>query len=75
VVHHWGGRTRTYNFLINSQAICQLIYTPSQTKTPVRSDLTSAGFTEHARWSDTRIGVPIIEIIAIERGGVCHNSS
>ena len=25
----WGGRTRTCNFLINSQAICQLIYTPS----------------------------------------------
>jgi hypothetical protein len=25
--------------------------------------------------SDPRIEVPIIEIIAIERGGVCHNSS
>ena len=28
-LQNWGGRTRTYNFLINSQAICQLIYTPS----------------------------------------------
>jgi hypothetical protein len=25
----WGGRTRTCNFLINSQAVCQLTYTPS----------------------------------------------
>jgi hypothetical protein len=28
-VVHWGGRTRTSNFLINSQAVCQLTYTPS----------------------------------------------
>src|SRR5215831_10103426 len=26
----WGGRTRTYNFLINSQAVCQLTYAPSR---------------------------------------------
>ncbi len=25
---YWGGRTRTSNFLINSQAVCQLTYTP-----------------------------------------------
>ena len=25
---NWGGRTRTSNFLINSQAVCQLTYTP-----------------------------------------------
>lgn len=28
-VMNWGGWTRTTNFLINSQAICQLIYAPS----------------------------------------------
>ena len=28
---NWGGRTRTSNFLINSQAVCQLTYTPSRT--------------------------------------------
>lgn len=26
---NWGGRTRTCDFLINSQALCQLSYTPS----------------------------------------------
>jgi hypothetical protein len=29
LMHHWGGWTRTTNFLINSQAVCQLTYTPS----------------------------------------------
>lgn len=29
MVMNWGGWTRTTNFLINSQAICQLIYAPS----------------------------------------------
>ena len=27
-LHNWGGWTRTTNFLINSQAVCQLTYTP-----------------------------------------------
>ena len=26
---NWGGWTRTTNFLINSQAVCQLTYAPS----------------------------------------------
>ena len=26
---YWGGWTRTINFLINSQAVCQLTYAPS----------------------------------------------
>src|SRR5881396_4159833 len=30
----WGGRTRTSNFPVNSRAVCQLTYTPSQRKTP-----------------------------------------
>ena len=25
----WGGRARTFNLLVNSQALCQLSYTPS----------------------------------------------
>ncbi len=29
IYQYWGGRTRTCNFLINSQAVCQLTYTPS----------------------------------------------
>jgi hypothetical protein len=28
-IENWGGRARTCNFLINSQAVCQLTYTPS----------------------------------------------
>ena len=28
-IHNWGGWTRTTNFLINSQAVCQLTYAPS----------------------------------------------
>ena len=28
-LRHWGGWTRTINFLINSQAVCQLTYAPS----------------------------------------------
>ena len=28
-LHNWGGWTRTINFLINSQAVCQLTYAPS----------------------------------------------
>ena len=28
--HNWGGWTRTTNFLINSQAVCQLTYAPSR---------------------------------------------
>src|SRR6476620_8254525 len=28
---NWGRRTRTSNFLINSQAVCQLTYTPIPT--------------------------------------------
>ena len=27
--HYWGGRARTYNLLVNSQALCQLSYAPS----------------------------------------------
>ncbi len=26
---HWGGRVRTSNLLVNSQALCRLSYTPS----------------------------------------------
>ena len=26
---YWGGRGRTYNLLVNSQALCQLSYAPS----------------------------------------------
>jgi hypothetical protein len=26
---NWGGRARTFNLLVNSQALCQLSYTPS----------------------------------------------
>ena len=36
-LRYWGGWTRTINFLINSQAVCQLTYAPSvvsQTKRP-----------------------------------------
>src|SRR4051812_11321185 len=29
---NWGGRTRTSNFLINSQAVCQLTYAPPNTR-------------------------------------------
>ena len=25
---YWGGRARTFNLLVNSQALCQLSYTP-----------------------------------------------
>src|SRR5437660_8267 len=28
-IHNWGGWTRTTNFLINSQAVCQLTYAPN----------------------------------------------
>ena len=31
---HWGGRTRTCNFPVNSRAVCQLTYTPSTHDTP-----------------------------------------
>ena len=27
--YNWGGGTRTCNLLVNSQALCQLSYTPS----------------------------------------------
>ena len=33
---HWGGWIRTTDLLINSQALCQLSYTPS-TRLPARS--------------------------------------
>jgi hypothetical protein len=29
LMNSWGGRIRTCNFLSNSQAVCQLTYTPS----------------------------------------------
>ena len=38
----WGGRTRTCNFLINSQAVCQLTYTPSKNKNAHQAGLVSA---------------------------------
>src|SRR5690606_12615522 len=31
---HWGGRVRTYNLLVNSQALCRLSYTPLAPQSP-----------------------------------------
>jgi hypothetical protein len=70
---YWGGRTRTSNFLINSQAVCQLTYTPSKQKT---RQVRLGGPLHVTKLSDAlpgrpsvRVAVSIIEII---RDGESH---
>lgn len=72
-LHHWGGRTRTFNFLINSQAVCQLTYAPSLVllfETPfnkkARRSIWRAAFPINTRVSARSLrGVPIIASIEI----------
>jgi hypothetical protein len=39
--HSWGGWTRTTNFLINSQAVCQLTYAPREKRNYVPTAICS----------------------------------
>ena len=55
LLRNWGGRTRTSNFLINSQAVCQLTYAPSNLRIVRRNkkrppmDLAGAGVSSEPR--------------------------
>ena len=71
---HWGGRTRTSNFLINSQAVCQLTYTPS---TKSAHQISSGGRCSSCHCTRALASSPvreriIIEIIQVARSQVIH---
>jgi hypothetical protein len=69
----WGGWTRTTNFLINSQAVCQLTYAPNDHRTqsnyePTKSPPVSlAGFAERVVRARSASLAPRARIIAIIR--------
>ena len=76
-LQHWGGRTRTYNFLINSQAVCQLTYAPSIVPRPsnkkARLYLAGRVFISKRVLARSPPGAPIIQ--AIEIIGTRHHAT
>ena len=64
---YWGGRTRTSNLLVNSQALCQLSYTPS-----VLCCSTEPAYNIHTKSGSSRMAIKWPRFLKESRPFYCH---